>query len=112
MRNELTWVRSTVDKNPTNTQHLSCSLLRSLLHATHHNAPPSSHILLLALVDHLVELALGFVLHAANVLHGEPVPRVHLADQLSHGAGEHLDLLRTDHVLHDGLQTEVLEGAG
>ena len=61
-------------------------------------------------VNHLIQLVFRLVLHAANVLHGQPVPLVHLADELSHGAGEHLDLLGANDVLDDGLQAEVLEG--
>ena len=67
------------------------------------------HVLLLLGLDHLVELLLRLLLHATNVIHSQSIPFVHHADQLTHGAGEHLDLLRTDDVLNEGLQSEILE---
>ena len=64
---------------------------------------------LLLRLDHFVELLLRLVLHATNILHGKTIPLVHHADQLAHGAGEDLDLLSTNDVLHEGLKTEILE---
>lgn len=89
---------------------LSINLIRSIHHSTSNTSSQYLRLLLLSALNHVVQAGLGFVLHSADILHGQTVPLVHLADQLAHGAGEDLNLLRADDVLDQGLKTKVAEG--
>lgn len=90
---------------------LLLNILRALLHPTPH--PPLLHLHRrnLRARNHLVKLLFRLIFHSPNVVHRQAVPFVHLADQLAHRARENLDLLGSDDVLDDGLQTEILEAA-
>ena len=91
---------------------LLLNIVCTLLHPTPHS-PLLLHLHRrnLRAGNHLVKLLFRLIFHSPNVVHRQAVPFVHLADQLAHRARENLDLLGSNEVLDDGLQTEILEAA-